>query len=291
MRRITVLAVVLLLCSTAAASAQVFTNVIPGAKVGGSANMKLLGHLTLDSVAKTADVTIEQELSRPYVYTAHRLTPSGVDAISIKDPTKPKIIWSWRIEEGMLHKGAGALNPIYLKSKGRYYLTDAFQFATGGPNNDLGAVVWDITGLPDSSKVREIARIYDKEHPGGFHESQAYKHSNGQALLFTSTMSAFANIYDIDQVVANGQNGHAGRVGQVPIPDTASGGSTRAYHDFYVAYDEANHRDVFYGAGVGGYFVYDVTDLKNPKLLTSLTGIAGVQRGHTFMVEPTGRYA
>ena len=44
----------------------------------------------------------------------------------------------WRIENGLLHKGAGALNPIYLKSKGRYYLTNAFQFATGGPDNVSG---------------------------------------------------------------------------------------------------------------------------------------------------------
>ncbi|MBI4502224.1 MAG: hypothetical protein HY700_13815 [Gemmatimonadetes bacterium] len=266
------------------------TDVIPGVKTGGSRNIKVLSHLPLDSIEKTADITIEQELSRPYVYTAHRLTPSGVDIISIKDPTKPQLLWSWRIENAQLHRGAGSLNPMYLKSKGRYYLTNAFQFQQGGPDVDLCAVVWDVTGLPDTSKIKELARIRIPQAPGGCHESYSYKHSNGQALLLTSTMSAYANIYDIDQVVANGQNGHAGLVGQVPIPDTANGGSVRAYHDFYVAYDEANHRDVFYGAGVGGYFIYDVTDLKNPKLLTSITGVAGVQRGHTFMVEPTGRY-
>ncbi|MBI4501354.1 MAG: hypothetical protein HY700_09355 [Gemmatimonadetes bacterium] len=292
MRRIAVFAVMWLLCSTGAARAQVFTNVIPGVKTGGSANMKLLGHLTMDSVEKTADVTIEQELSRPYVYTAHRLTPSGVDAISIKDPTKPKIVWSWRIEDGMLHKGAGSLNPIYLKSKGRYYLTNAFQFATGGPNNDLGAVVWDVTGLPDSSKVREVARIYDKEHPGGFHESQAYKHSNGQSLLFTQAADLFANIYDIDKVAAGGDPA-AWRVGRVPVPEQPNqpaGGGRSGYHDFYIQYDAANKRDVFYGAGAGGYTVYDVSDLSNPKLLTSVTGMSGVTRGHTFQVDPTGRY-
>ena len=87
----------------------------------------------------------------------------------------------------MLHQGAGSLNPMYLKSHGRYYLTNAFQFRAGGPDNELGAVVWDVTGLPDSTKVKEVARLYDKEYPGGFHESQAYKHSNGQALLFTQS--------------------------------------------------------------------------------------------------------
>ncbi len=282
---------VLVFPATLAAQQVPFTDVIDGVKTGGSKNIKVLSHLPLDSVEKTADITIEQELSRPYVYTAHRLTPSGVDIISIKDPAKPFILWSWRIENGLLHKGAGALNPIYLKSRGRYYLTNAFQFQQGGPNTDLCAVAWDITGLPDTSTIKEVARIRIPQYPGGCHESFGYKHSNGEALLVTSTMSAWANMYDIDRVVAGGQNGHSGLVGQVPLPDTARGGSTRAYHDFYIAYDVANKRDMFYGAGVGGYFVYDITDVKNPKLVTSLTGIPGVERGHTFMVEPTGRYA
>src|SRR3989338_3534875 len=108
------------------AAQEVPTEVIPGVKTGGSRNIKVLSHLPLDSIEKTADITIEQELSRPYVYTAHRLVPSGVDIISIKDPTKPFILWSWRIENAELHKGAGSLNPMYLKSKGRYYLTNAF---------------------------------------------------------------------------------------------------------------------------------------------------------------------
>ena len=145
----------------------------------------MLAHLPLDSVEKTADITMEQELSRPYVYTAHRLTPSGVDIISVKDPAKPQILWSWRIENGQLHRGPGALNTMYLKSKGRYYLTDAFQFQQGGPDVDLCAVVWDITGLPDTSKIKELARIRIPQYPGGCHESYSYKHSNGQALLVT----------------------------------------------------------------------------------------------------------
>ena len=33
----------------------------------------------------------------------------------------------------------------------------------------------------------------------------------------------------------------------------------QGYHDFYVAYDPTNHRDLFYGSGGGGIHVYDVT--------------------------------
>jgi hypothetical protein len=278
---------------------------IPGTRSGGSKNIHVQFHVPRDGNHKTSDIVIEQELSRPYVYVGARLIPSGVDIISIKDVTKPKTIWQWRIENAELHKGAGSLNPIYLKSHGRYYLTDAFQFQVGGPDVDLGAIVWDVTGLPDTAKIKEVARIYDHEFPGGFHESQSYKHSDGRALLFTQTSGPWADVWDIDKVAAGG-NPDNWRAGRVPIgADASMVGPRRArpgqdpatlpppqatYHDFSIQYDPANKRDVFYGAGAGGLWLYDVTDLNNIKLLTSATGIAGITRAHTFVPDQTGRY-
>jgi hypothetical protein len=320
MKRLLAAAALLLAAGVGSLHAQTFTDVIPGQKVGGSRNIKVLGHLPLDSAYKTADITIEQELSRPYVYVAHRLIPSGIEIISIKDPAKPVLLWTSFVKNAELHKGAGSLNPMYLKSKGRYYLTNSYQFAQGGPDVDLGGVVWDVTGLPDTAKIKMVAEMRDPEYPGGFHESYAYKHSNGEALLFTQASGPFADVWDIDQVVAAGKGDpKTGLVGRVPVPVDSNairqmqammaqfqpqrrpGDTTTAaaapmprvpgYHDFYIAYDAATHQDKFYGAGLGGYYVYDVTDLKNPKLLTSVTGVAGITFGHTFMAEPTGRYA
>ena len=78
----------------------------------------MLGHVPLDANMHTADITIEQELSRPYVYTAHRLTPSGIDIISVKDPARPKLIYSWRIENAELHSRRPAPQAsMYLKSR------------------------------------------------------------------------------------------------------------------------------------------------------------------------------
>ena len=65
----------------------------------------------------------------------------------------------------------------------------------------------------------------------------------------------------------------------------------RAYHDMYAAYDPATGQDKFYGGGYGGYFVYDISNLNEPTLLTSITGVAGVSWGHTFTPTPDGRYA
>ena len=264
---------------------------MPAVKTSGSRNIKVLAHLPLDSFGKTADITIDQELSRPYVYTAHRLIPSGIDIISIKDPARPKLIYSWRIENPELHRGAGSLNPIYFKSKGRYYLTNAFQFQQGGPNSDLGAIVWDVTSLPDTSKIRELARIRLPQYPGGIHESFGYKHSNGEALLFTTTQGPYAHIYDIDRLVAG--DAQQGLVGRIPQPDSVFSLTRygRAYHDFYVAYDVATHQDKFYGSGYAGYYIFDVSRLDAPKLLTSVTGTAGVDHAHAFQATPDGRYA
>src|SRR5262249_7533464 len=161
-----------------------------------------------------------------------------------------------------------------------------------GPDGDLGAIVWDVTGLPDTTKVHEVARITGIN--GGFHESFAYKHSNGQALLIGTSMRGPAYVYDIDKVVAAGAKGSDARVGRGPVPDDA-GAPPRipiftGYHDFYVGYDPVSHQDRFYGAGPQAYYVYDISDLASPRLLTSISGVAGVPFGHTFTPDPTGRY-
>jgi hypothetical protein len=41
----------------------------------------------------------------------------------------------------------------------------------------------------------------------------------------------------------------------------------------------------------GGYYVYDVSDVAAPRLLTSMVGVAGQTGAHTFIPTPDGRYA
>ena len=274
----------------------------------GSSNMKVLAHVPLGGAQplpggptealkalgrRTADITMEQELSRPYVYVCHRFAPTGFYIINIKDPAKAKVMYHWEIENADLHRGPGALGPMYAKSRGRYYYLQTFQFQQGGPNVDLGAIVFDVTGLPDTSKIREVGRIRAPDAPGGFHENFTYKHSSGASLMFATSTRPYASIYDIDKFVAGDQQ--QGLVGRIPIPDTIAAaavvGRSPTYHDFYVGFDPASQQDRYYGAGSGGYYVFDVTDLANPRLLTSLTGISGVGQGHTFTPTPDGRYA
>ncbi len=257
-----------------------------------SSNVSLMGHVPLGGFLHTADIEIEQDLSRPYAYVSKRFHPTGFDVVSVADPKKPKVIYSWRIENSELHQGVGALESRYFKTKGRYYYVQTFQFSQGGPDVDLGAIVFDVTGLPNAALVKEVGRIRDKESLGGFHEHFLYKHSDGRSLLVTTTTGDHANIYDMDKFIAGDPN--QGFIGKIPVPDglvPMKGFPMLGYHDFYMAYDPITHQDKFYGAGLGGWHVYDITHPEAPTLITSVTGVQGVQWGHTLSVDPLGRYA
>src|SRR6266480_1701040 len=203
----------------------------------GSSNVHLLAHIPLGANKTTSDIELEQELSRPYAYVDRRLVPSGFDIINLKEPSRAYVMYSWRIENPELHQGSGSLSPAYLKSHGRYYFFNGFQFGQSGPDNDLAAIVFDVTGLPDTSKVKEVARVRLPETPGGFHETFSYKHSNGQALVIVQTSSPAAYIYDVDKLAAHDPNPVVGKA-MNPTPPSAGRGAEGApqmrpeWHDF-----------------------------------------------------------
>lgn len=258
----------------------------------GSDNIEVLGHLPLGPRLSVADMDVEQELHRPFAYVARMVYgtegPKGTDIISIADPEKPELLYEWRIENQDLHQRTGGMDVKHFKWKDRYYLVQSLQFGQGGPDTDLGAVILDVTGLPDASTVREVARIRRPDMPGGFHNIFIYKHSDGRVYLFTTARAPGALIYDLGMIVEGDLEGSY--VGMVPIPETPLGSGGRGYHDFYVGYHPDTGEDRFYGGGTGGYFIYDVSDVRAPELRITLTGVAGVSYGHTFTPSPDGRY-
>ncbi len=259
----------------------------------GSDNITVLGHIALGPRLSVADMDLEQELHRPYAYVSRMVYgddgPKGTDIIDLSDPTQPAVIYEWRIEDQDLHMRTGGMDVKYFKWRDRYYVVQSLQFGAGGPNPDLGAVILDVTDLPDVRTVREVARIREPNLPGGFHNIFVYKHSNGRVLLFSTASGPFANVYDLG-VIVEGDLQNA-QIARVPVPESPLGrAGRRGYHDFYVGYHEETTSDRFYGGGTGGYYVYDVTDLDSPQLLVTLTGINGVRSGHTFTPSPDGRY-
>ena len=162
----------------------------------GSDNIEVLGHLPLGPALNVADMDVEQELSRPYAYVGRMVYggvgEKGMDIISIEDQGHPELLYEWRIDEPDLHLGLGGMDVKHFKVNGRYYVIQSVQFGQGGPDSDMGGVVLDVTGLPDVSTVREIARIREPLMPGGFHNIFVYRHSDGRVLLFATVSGPFA---------------------------------------------------------------------------------------------------
>ena len=255
----------------------------------GSDNIEVIGHIPLGPSLSVADMDLEQEISRPYAYVARmhyaEAGAKGMDIVSLADPSNPRVIYRWRIENEELHSRTGGMDVKHFKWEGRYYVVQSLQFGGGGPDNDLGAVVLDVTGLPDPDTVHEVARIRAPETPGGFHNIFIYKHSSGRVLLLTTVLGPHANVYDLGKVV--GGDLENALIGYIPTP---AENTRRAYHDFYAGFHVDTGTDRFYGGGTGGYYVYDFTDIDNQELLVTLTGITGVRNGHTFTPGPSGRY-
>ncbi|MSR05717.1 MAG: hypothetical protein EXR93_01400 [Gemmatimonadetes bacterium] len=259
----------------------------------GSPNIRVLSHIPGGGYIRLTNLDIEQEMSRPYIYVGVRWKPSGFDIISVEDPARARTIYSWRIENSELHEGWGPDDVKYFKLKGRYYVAAGVAYSQRGTDADLGAVIFDVTGLPDTATIREVGRLRVPDAPGGFHNSFIYKHSNGSVLFFACVANKpYADIYDMEKFLAGVPEN--GRVGRVPLPEPR--GTSGGYHDIYVGFDQERQRDLFWGNGpevtmAGGNYVYDVTEPANPKLVASVVGFAGQTGTHTFIPSPDSRYA
>ena len=122
----------------------------------------------------------------------------------------------------------------HFKWEDRYYVVQSFEFSQG-PGTDLGAIVFDVTGLPNPDAVKEVTRIMIPEHPGGFHNIFIYRHSNGRPLLLTTVRSGKAHVYDLPMVVSGDVN--ESLIAEIPLPPIPGRSvQTTSYHDLYAAW-------------------------------------------------------
>jgi len=292
MRRVIVVAALTAWCGLAStARAQDPGSAVPDfdKKKGGSEKVHQLARIPAHEGSwKAADVELEQDRNRPYAYLCGFVN-FDFTIYDISNTSSPKQIFRWTIENPELHRGIGAMDGKYFKINGRYYYAQSLQFMQGSPDAELGAIIFDVTGLPDPSKVKEVARIRYPQSPGGFHNTFAYKHSDGRALYFATVNQSKALIYDLEKIV-KGADPATALIGEVPNPTPFRQIGNGGYHDFYVGYDPATQQDKFYGAGLGGYSVWDVTKPEAPKSLFTITSL-GMDVAHTFTPSPDGRYA
>ena len=148
----------------------------------GSANIEVVAHIPLG--VEVSDIEVEQNMDRPYVYVARQ--NRGLDIIDIADPYDPEVILRWSFDDPDLHVGSAGKDIKIFEYEGRNYVVHSVQFQQGGPDADLGAVVFDATDLPDVSTFKEVGRIQGPGELGGFYNIYVYRHSNGRPLLFAT---------------------------------------------------------------------------------------------------------
>ena len=121
-------------------------------KHAGNDKMHMVAHVPGHPGAwKAADIELEQDPDRPYVYLCGFIN-FDVQIYDIRNTSAPKLVYDWTIENPELHRGIGAMDGKYFKIGNSYYYAQSFQFMQGSPDADLGAVIFDVTGLPDPSE-------------------------------------------------------------------------------------------------------------------------------------------
>ena len=264
----------------------------PPEKKGHSANIHPLGHIELGEFMSVGGIAIEQELARPYVYVDRWHNENGFDVIDVANPSAPKLIARWRIEHPELHKLSRGETGKYFKSHGRYYYVKATEFETGTLDSDVGAIVCDVT---DPAHPKEVGRIRSADFLDGFVNVFPYHYPDGRTIIFAAVrnwatgIAPHANVYDMDRFLSG--DAKQGLIGGVPMPN-ADSRSNFGYHDIHVEFDSSSKQVRFYGAGNGGFYIFDVTRPESPAFLTGIPTINGVavQRAHTMIPTPDGRY-
>ncbi len=276
-------------------------------KTGGSPNIHVLGQVDIGEPWTVGGVDVEQDPSRPYAYVRRWQDESGFTILDISDPTRPRVAYTWRIENADRYEFGFGDTGKHFRVGERHYYAAAISANREGIDSDLCLAVFDVTGLPDTSRVEEVVRVRDPDTSRGCIFVFPYVHSDGRVLLFASPSyrrdpagPLHANVYDARRLVEGAED--FGLVGRVPLPDVplkqpqdvdgpVPGMVNRAYHDIYVAYDPVRGTDKFYGAGTNGFHIYDVSVPEEPTHLGSISQFFGVQRGHTVQATPDGRYA
>ena len=130
-------------------------------KRGGTENMTRLAHVENNPGAwKAADIELEQDRDRPYVYVSGFVNYNFF-IYDLTNPSASRELFQWTIEDPDLHRGIGAMDGKYFKTGGRYYYVQSFQFNPGSPDGDLGAVVFEpVPRVPELGYLRWSARLW-----------------------------------------------------------------------------------------------------------------------------------
>ncbi len=252
-----------------------------------SRNMLLESHLPMTGVRsgdvlssatgqkRIGNLVVDQTQGRSLIYVARRFEPTGFDAVDISDPARPEIIFSWSLPGH--YAGSGATDITYFEEHGKTYVVLGMRLPEDKSYGNLGAIVFDVSALPGGI-VRETDRILS---PGGLHHVFAYRHSSGSNLLFTSGGGAMV-AYDLKSLTT----GDHQVVSTLDVPESTSP-PPYGFYSMFGAYHLTTETDRLYTSGGGGYYIFDISDIEQPVLLTSISS-AAIQIGRAIEPVPDG---
>ncbi len=216
------------------------------------------------------DVEFDPDERRPYLYVAD--ADGSVAIVSTAtDGGVPTVARRWEVGDGAT---TTVVDVEHFRVGNREYLAAGLSMENG-----QGAVaVAEITSLRSDVPIREIARTETAAVTDLF----AYKHSSGVAVLAVADGGPL-RLFDAGSLTASGEP-----LATIETPEQLER-STSGFDYVYVGYHPATESDRLYGAGAGGYHVFDITDPAAPAPVATVNP-ATIRRGGAAVPTPDGRF-
>lgn len=227
-----------------------------------SRNVELLAQLPLGGHDALRAVFMDQHAERPLVYAAG---PGAWHIVDVSDELAPRIVHSartdgssWSSLDGFRHGG------------------DSF-LVLGGSSLE----VWNVSDPERPEPVAMLTGAAGAASP--VHNVFAYRSGSGASWLFVAAGGDIL-VHDIEAVLAGRDEPHAQIGLPEPVPNVDYG-----FHDAWAAYHADSESDRLYASGAGGYYIFDITDVTTPRLVTQVNS-AAVQVGRAVRATPDGTH-
>ena len=220
-----------------------------------SRNVQVLGQWSMEEGLLAT--VLDQDPNRPFAYVLDTL--SVLHVVDLSDPAVPVV--SSRVA------ASGGHDLTTFVAEGRVFVI----------------VAGDRLTVVDVSQAPQAVLLSEQLSPEPFSRVFAYKHSTGLALLFGAGSSQ-ALALDLSALVTGTVSVEAS------LSTPPNQGTQEGFGDLFAGFHPETQEDRLYLAAAGGYFVYDVTNLEEPVLKTSVLS-AAVQKGRAIAPTPDGALA
>lgn len=216
-----------------------------------SRNITLYGSLPVEGGLHT--VHVDQNPDRPWVYALD--TGGRLNVIDVSDTASPVLAYRGDADN------AGTLTS-FKKGGDCFLVLGGEHLVVITVTDPTAPVVFDSTAAGQT-----IADLF------------AYKHSSGATLVLVA---------GTEHVSVYAQDVTSGPLLTLDTPSHPGPGV--GFENVFAGFEPETQQDRLYLAAAGGYYIYDITHLDNPVLLTSIHS-AAVQRGRVIAPVSDGKHA